>query len=101
DQPQHSPAKRRVAAGELLGISGVAGGSPHLHLGLLLDDVTDQRWGSYLLDDACRDVLGGHRTVPLPPSTSEARRRLRQRRAGEMAVAPLRIGQRLPLNPGS
>ncbi|MEZ4447355.1 MAG: hypothetical protein R3B72_50230 [Polyangiaceae bacterium] len=89
DQPQHSPAKRRVAAGELLGISGVAGGSPHLHLGLLLDGVTDQRWGSYLLDDACRDVLAGHRTVPLRSST------------GEIAVAPLKSGQRLPLNPGS
>jgi murein DD-endopeptidase MepM/ murein hydrolase activator NlpD len=55
------PAPRHVEAGELLGISGIANRSPHLHLGLLLDGVTSQRWDSYLLDDACRLVLGGWR----------------------------------------
>ncbi len=61
-QATSSRTKRRVGAGELLGISGIANGSPHLHLGLLLDNVTDQRWDSYLLDDECREVLGGWRS---------------------------------------
>ena len=67
EQPRDHPAPRRVAAGELLGISGVANRSPHLHLGLLLDGVTDQRADSYLLDDVCRRVLGDlHRGQRLP-----------------------------------
>ena len=60
-KPSGVTTPRHIDAGELLGISGIANRSPHLHLGLLLDDVTDQRWGSYLLDDACRKVLGGWR----------------------------------------
>ncbi len=60
-QPEGAAKRIRVQAGERLGISGVANGSPHLHLGLLLDNVVSQRWGSYLLDDAVRDVLGGFR----------------------------------------
>ena len=52
---------RRVGGGELLGVSGIANGSPHLHLGLLLDGVTDQRWGSFLRDGECREVLGSWR----------------------------------------
>jgi murein DD-endopeptidase MepM/ murein hydrolase activator NlpD len=71
DQPRNHATPRHIAAGELLGISGVANRSPHLHLGLLLDGVTDQRHGSYLLDDACRDALGGWRRgqrLPVPPA---------------------------------
>lgn len=52
---------RRVSGGERLGVSGVANGSWHLHLGLLLDGDTDQRWGSFLLEDDARDVLCGLR----------------------------------------
>ncbi|MBW2453388.1 MAG: hypothetical protein JRI68_02705 [Deltaproteobacteria bacterium] len=59
-QPEGADEPIHVAAGEQLGISGVANGSPHLHLGLLLDDVVSQRWGSYLLEDQIREVLGGY-----------------------------------------
>jgi murein DD-endopeptidase MepM/ murein hydrolase activator NlpD len=60
---QAEGADQRIAilAGEQLGVSGVANGSPHLHIGLLLDDVVSQRWGSYLLEDQIRAVLGGFR----------------------------------------
>lgn len=63
--------RRRVAAGERLGKSGVANGSWHLHLGLLLDGDVSQDWGTFLREDEVRAVLGGER-------------------------APLRAGSRLP-----
>jgi len=47
-----------VEAGEQLGVSGVANGSPHLHVGLLLDNIVSQRWGSFLLEQEVREVLG-------------------------------------------
>jgi len=60
-QPEGAAERIRIAAGEQLGISGVANGSPHLHLGLLLDDDVTQYWGTYLLEDQVREVLGGYR----------------------------------------
>ena len=54
--------RMHVEAGERLGVSGTANGSPHLHIGMLLDGVVDQRWGSFLLEDDVRKVLGGWRT---------------------------------------
>jgi murein DD-endopeptidase MepM/ murein hydrolase activator NlpD len=60
-QPEGSPTRLRVQAGERLGVSGVANGSPHLHLGFLLDGEVEQTWGTYLLEDEIREVLGGYR----------------------------------------
>jgi murein DD-endopeptidase MepM/ murein hydrolase activator NlpD len=60
-QPRDAEARVRVRGGDRLGVSGVANRSPHLHLGLLLDGVVDQRRGSFLLDDEVREVLGGWR----------------------------------------
>lgn len=74
EQPRDHPAPRQVAAGELLGISGIANQSPHLHLGLLLDGVTDQRAGSFLLDDDCRRALGGLRRGQRLVSASRSNR---------------------------
>lgn len=53
--------RRRVLGGERLGTSGVANGAWHLHLGLLLDGDTSQRWGSFLLEDDVRRALCGLR----------------------------------------
>lgn len=53
--------RRHVEGGELLGWSGVARHSPHLHLGLLLDGEVEQYWGTFLLADEIRRVLGGYR----------------------------------------
>ncbi|APR79972.1 Hypothetical protein A7982_05319 [Minicystis rosea] len=51
-----------VEAGELLGISGIANHSPHLHIGLLLDGEVEQRyWGTFLRADEIRKVMGGYR----------------------------------------
>jgi murein DD-endopeptidase MepM/ murein hydrolase activator NlpD len=60
-QAQGAPERIHVAAGSQLGVSGIANGSPHLHLGLLLDGEVAQYWGTYLLEDAVREVLGGWR----------------------------------------
>jgi len=61
-QREGEAPRRHVEAGERLGVSGTANGSPHLHIGMLLDGVVDQRWGSFLLEDDIRRVLGGYRT---------------------------------------
>jgi murein DD-endopeptidase MepM/ murein hydrolase activator NlpD len=61
-QREGAPERIHVEGGELLGVSGIANGSPHLHLGLLLDGDVEQRWGGYLLEDEVRAVLGGRRT---------------------------------------
>lgn len=60
DHPQAEGAKerKRVAAGERLGISGMANGAPHLHLGLLLDGETSQDAGTFLGEADIRGVLG-------------------------------------------
>jgi hypothetical protein len=49
----------RVEAGERIACSGQANHVNHLHLGMLLDGQTSQRWGTYLLEDEVREVLGG------------------------------------------
>jgi hypothetical protein len=55
------PSRRHVEGGELLGVSGIANHSPHLHIGLLLDGEVEQYWGTFLLADDIRKVLGGYR----------------------------------------
>ncbi len=60
-QPEGQSPRTRVEAGDLLGISGVANGSWHLHLGFLLDGEVEQYWGTFLYDDEIRDVMGGYR----------------------------------------
>jgi hypothetical protein len=61
-QHEGETPRRHVEAGELLGKSGVARHSPHLHIGLLLDgDVSQQYWGTFLLADEVRQVMGGYR----------------------------------------
>ncbi len=60
-QPEGARPRAHVDAGDRLGTSGVANGSYHLHLGFLLDGEVSQAWGSYLLEDEIRDVMGGYR----------------------------------------
>jgi hypothetical protein len=76
EQPRLLSNHRRVVAGERLGTSGVANGSWHLHLGLLLDGDTSQRWGTFLLEDEARKVLCGLRArqrLPEMPKPSKTR----------------------------
>jgi murein DD-endopeptidase MepM/ murein hydrolase activator NlpD len=61
-QREGDPQRRHIEAGELLGASGIARHSPHLHIGLLLDgDVSQRYWGTFLLADEIRKVLGGYK----------------------------------------
>jgi murein DD-endopeptidase MepM/ murein hydrolase activator NlpD len=61
EQPEGAPVRRHVEAGERLGTSGIANGSWHLHLGLLLDGRVEQDdWGFILGEDEVRAVLGGY-----------------------------------------
>lgn len=60
-QAEGASEKKRVAAGEKLGISGVANGSWHLHIGLLLDNHVEQDDWTYILrEDEVRAALGGY-----------------------------------------
>lgn len=61
EQEEGAQTRLSVKAGQQLGISGRANGMWHLHLGLLLDGDTSQRWGSFLLEDEVRTVLCGLR----------------------------------------
>lgn len=60
-QAEGQAPRTRVEAGDLLGTSGVANGSWHLHLGFLLDGEVEQTWGTFLYDDEIRKVMGGYR----------------------------------------
>ncbi len=60
-QTEGAPTRRRIAAGELLGISGVGNGVPHLHLGLLCDGQLEQdSWAGLLREHEIRRLLGGY-----------------------------------------
>jgi murein DD-endopeptidase MepM/ murein hydrolase activator NlpD len=73
EQHEGATERRHVAAGEFLGISGVARGSPHLHVGLLLDGQVEQDWGTFLLEDDVRKILGPYRNgVRLPDDAARA-----------------------------
>ena len=62
NQPESSPVKKHVAAGEMIATSGIGNGVPHLHLGLLLDGQVEQdSWEFILREDAVRQVMGGYR----------------------------------------
>jgi murein DD-endopeptidase MepM/ murein hydrolase activator NlpD len=58
-QAEGAGARLHVEAGQVLGVSGWANGSPHLHLGLLLDGHVGQDSWEDILDEAqVRGVLG-------------------------------------------
>lgn len=57
-QAEGASERAHVEGGQPLGVSGFANGAPHLHLGMLLDGDVSQDWGSYLLEDEIRIVLG-------------------------------------------
>lgn len=54
--------RKRVATGERIGVSGIGNGTPHLHLGLLLDNQVEQDSWTYILrEHEVRRVLGGYK----------------------------------------
>ena len=61
-QAEGATEKRHVDAGERLGTSGIANGSWHLHLGMLLDKQVEQDdWTYILTEDRVRAVLGRYK----------------------------------------
>lgn len=80
-QEEGASQRIQVVAGERLGTSGIANGSPHLHLGFLLDNRVNQRWGTYLLEGEIREVLGDYRAkerLPEEPAGASPRRLVRR-----------------------
>jgi murein DD-endopeptidase MepM/ murein hydrolase activator NlpD len=68
EQEQREGASPRVhvEAGARIGVSGIGNGTPHLHLGLLLDGQTAQDdWAFILREGDIRKVLGGYRNGTL------------------------------------
>jgi hypothetical protein len=62
NQPEGSETKRHVVTGERIGISGIGNGTPHLHLGLLLDNQVEQDSWTYILrEHEVRKVFGGYK----------------------------------------
>lgn len=60
-QPEEAPVRRHIAAGEPLGVSGIANGVLHLHLGLILNGRVDQEYYADVLREwEVRSVLGGY-----------------------------------------
>jgi murein DD-endopeptidase MepM/ murein hydrolase activator NlpD len=67
---QHEGDARRihVDAGERIGISGVANGVPHLHMGLLLDNRVEQdTWDSLLVPPEVQKLLGDYKNGEVLP----------------------------------
>lgn len=61
-QPEFAPVRRHIAAGERIGVSGIANGVMHLHLGLILDRRVDQEYYADVLREwEVRAVLGGYK----------------------------------------
>ena len=67
-QREGSANRKHVAAGERIGVSGIGNGTPHLHLGLLLDNQVEQdSWEFILREHEVRKVLGDYKNgVRLP-----------------------------------
>jgi hypothetical protein len=68
NQPVDSETKKHVVTGERIGISGIGNGTPHLHLGLLLDNEVEQdSWTFILREGEVRKALGNYKNgVRLP-----------------------------------
>lgn len=61
-QAEGAAERKHVVAGEQIGVSGIGNGTPHLHLGLLLDDQVEQdSWDFILREHEVRKVLGGYK----------------------------------------
>jgi hypothetical protein len=62
NQPEGSPTKKHVARGEHIAVSGIGNGTPHLHLGLLLDGQVEQDSWTYILrEHEVRRALGNYK----------------------------------------
>lgn len=72
-QTEGSKERRRIQGGERLGLSGKARGSPHLHIGLLLDGEVEQYSGTFLFENEIRELLGGYKNGKALPKEDAAK----------------------------
>jgi murein DD-endopeptidase MepM/ murein hydrolase activator NlpD len=73
-QAERSKERIRIEAGERVGVSGLGRGSPHLHIGLLLDNEVEQYVGTFLFEDEIRELLGGYKNgKALPKEEKDAK----------------------------
>jgi murein DD-endopeptidase MepM/ murein hydrolase activator NlpD len=80
DQPEGSPVRRHVEAGERIGVSGIGNHVPHLHLGLLLDGMVEQdSWDGILVEGDIRKLFGGYKNGELLPKLSPERPAAREK----------------------
>jgi murein DD-endopeptidase MepM/ murein hydrolase activator NlpD len=69
EQAEDAGVKKHVDAGEKIGVSGIGNGTPHLHLGLLLDNEVEQdSWTFILREQEIRKVMGGYGNGSLLPA---------------------------------
>lgn len=67
-QPEDAPVHKHVVGGEKIAVSGIGNGTPHLHLGLLLDGQVEQDSWTYILREGeIRQAMGGYRNGTLLP----------------------------------
>ncbi len=67
-QAEDAGTRKHVEAGEQIGVSGIGNGTPHLHLGLLLDDQVEQdSWDFILREQEIRKVMGDYPNGSLLP----------------------------------
>jgi murein DD-endopeptidase MepM/ murein hydrolase activator NlpD len=68
EQAEGAKKRKHVVAGERIAVSGIGNGTPHLHLGFLLDNEVEQDSWTYILrEDAIRKVMGGYQNGYLLP----------------------------------
>lgn len=68
EQAEDAGTRKHVAAGEKIGVSGIGNGTPHLHLGLLLDgEVEQDSWTFILREGEIRRVMGNYPNGALLP----------------------------------
>ncbi|MBS2012172.1 MAG: hypothetical protein JST00_04765 [Deltaproteobacteria bacterium] len=69
EQKEGATVRKHVVGGERIGVTGIGNGTPHLHLGLLLDNQVEQDSWTYILREGdVRKVFGGYKNGErLPP----------------------------------
>lgn len=69
EQKEGAEKKKHVVGGERIGVTGIGNGTPHLHLGLLLDNQVEQDSWTYILREGeIRKVMGGYKNKEQLPA---------------------------------
>jgi murein DD-endopeptidase MepM/ murein hydrolase activator NlpD len=69
EQKEGAEKRKHVVGGERIGVTGIGNGTPHLHLGLLLDNQVEQDSWTYILREGdIRKVMGGYKNKEQLPA---------------------------------